>query len=59
MIGKEELDLIETKMGESLSELEMEVFMSYVDGMSYQEIAEDLDRHVKCVDNALQRVKKN
>ncbi|NLK43855.1 MAG: RNA polymerase sporulation sigma factor SigH [Tissierellia bacterium] len=58
MIGKEELDLIETKMGESLSELEMEVFMSYVDGMSYQEIAEDLDRHVKCVDNALQRVKK-
>lgn len=58
MIGKEELDLIESKMGESLSELEMEVFMSYVDGMSYQEIAEDLDRHVKCVDNALQRVKK-
>ncbi len=58
MIGKEELDLIETKMGESLSELEMEVFMSYVDGMTYQEIAKDLDKHVKCVDNALQRVKK-
>lgn len=58
MIGKEELDLIETKMGESLSELEMEVFLSYIDGMSYQEIADDLDRHVKCVDNALQRVKR-
>ncbi len=58
MIGKEELDLIETKMGESLSELEMEVFMSYVDGKSYQEIAACLDKHVKCVDNALQRVKK-
>lgn len=58
MIGKEELNLIEEKMGESLSELEMEVFMSYVDGMSYQEIAAGLDKHVKCIDNALQRVKK-
>lgn len=32
--------------------------MSYVDGMSYQEIAVELDRHVKSIDNALQRVKK-
>jgi RNA polymerase sigma-H factor len=41
-----------------LSELERDVFMSYVDGMSYQEIARELDRHVKSIDNALQRVKK-
>ena len=26
--------------------------------VTYQEIAEDLDRHVKSIDNALQRVKK-
>ena len=32
--------------------------MSYLDGKSYQEIAEDLDRHVKSIDNALQRVKR-
>ena len=34
------------------------VLMSYLDGKSYQEIAVDLDRHVKSIDNALQRVKR-
>lgn len=32
--------------------------MSYLQGKSYQEIACDLDRHVKSIDNALQRVKR-
>ena len=30
----------------------------YLDGRSYQEISEELDRHVKSIDNALQRVKR-
>jgi len=58
IIGKEELASIETQIGEVLSELEMEVLMSYLDGKSYQEIACDLDRHAKSIDNALQRVKR-
>ena len=29
--------------------------MSYLEGKSYQEIAEDLHCHVKSIDNALQR----
>ncbi|MDR7857789.1 RNA polymerase sporulation sigma factor SigH [Tissierella sp.] len=58
MIGRENLGLMERKIAEILSELELEVLMSYVDGMSYQEIAKELDRHVKSIDNALQRVKK-
>lgn len=58
MISREDLSLMERRIGEILSELELEVLMSYVDGMSYQEIAEDLDRHVKSIDNALQRVKR-
>jgi RNA polymerase sporulation-specific sigma factor len=58
MIGKEDLQSIETQIGEVLSELEMEVLMSYLDGKSYQEIACDLDRHAKSIDNALQRVKR-
>lgn len=58
MISREDLNLMERRIGEILSELELEVLMSYVDGMSYQEIAEDLDRHVKSIDNALQRVKR-
>ncbi|WP_353094258.1 RNA polymerase sporulation sigma factor SigH [Tissierella praeacuta] len=58
MISREDLNLMERKMEEVLSELELEVLMSYVNGMSYQEIAEELDRHVKSIDNALQRVKR-
>ncbi|MGO0877461.1 sigma factor-like helix-turn-helix DNA-binding protein, partial [Clostridioides difficile] len=41
-----------------LSELELEVLNSYLDGKSYQEIACDLDREAKSIDNALQRVKR-
>jgi len=58
MINREELLLIEKKIEEILSGLEQEVLMSYLQGKSYQEIACDLDRHVKSIDNALQRVKR-
>ncbi|OGO78158.1 MAG: RNA polymerase factor sigma-70 [Clostridiales bacterium GWB2_37_7] len=58
IISREELASIESKIGEILSGLELEVLMSYLQGKSYQEIACDLDRHVKSIDNALQRVKR-
>lgn len=58
VISKEEVSHIETEIGQILSDLEMEVLMSYLDGKSYQEIACDLDRHAKSIDNALQRVKR-
>jgi RNA polymerase sporulation-specific sigma factor len=58
IINREEFRGIESKMGEILSSLEWEVLTSYLNGKSYQEIAEDLDRHVKSIDNALQRVKR-
>jgi RNA polymerase sporulation-specific sigma factor len=58
IISREELDSMESKIGELLSDLEWEVLMAYIDGKSYQEIAEELDRHVKSIDNALQRVKR-
>ena len=43
---------------EVLSDLEAEVLRRYVEGESYQEIAEALDRQVKSIDNALQRIKR-
>ncbi|MCB2295833.1 RNA polymerase sporulation sigma factor SigH [Clostridium algoriphilum] len=58
VISREEVISIQNDIGEVLSELEMEVLMSYLDGKSYQEIACDLDRHAKSIDNALQRVKR-
>jgi RNA polymerase sporulation-specific sigma factor len=58
VINREEFTGIEMKMGEILSGLEWEVLSLYLQGKSYQEIGEDLDRRVKSIDNALQRVKR-
>ena len=58
VISQEEFVDIEEKMEEILSDLEWRVLMSYLDGKSYQEIAVDLHRQVKSIDNALQRVKR-
>nr|WP_206110430.1 RNA polymerase sporulation sigma factor SigH [Paenibacillus aquistagni] len=58
IINREEFVGLEDKMSEILSDLERKVLMLYLDGRSYQEIAVDLDRHVKSIDNALQRVKR-
>ncbi|WP_373867049.1 RNA polymerase sporulation sigma factor SigH [Thermobrachium celere] len=58
IISKEQRRKIERRMKEVLSDLELEVLRSYLNGKSYQEIACDLDRHAKSIDNALQRVKR-
>ena len=58
IISREEFSDIEGKMGEILSPLERQVLMAYLDGKTYQEIAAILQRHVKSIDNALQRVKR-
>jgi len=58
VINREEFAGIEVKLGEILSDLEWEVLSLYLQGKSYHEIAVELDRHVKSIDNALQRVKR-
>lgn len=58
IINKEEYDHIEVTMTELLSDLERKVLALYLDGQTYQEISEELNRHVKSIDNALQRVKR-
>ena len=58
VISRDEFDDIEEKMGEILSSLEWKVLMYYLEGKSYQEIAVDLDRHLKSIDNDLQMVKR-
>ena len=57
-ISQEDLSHIETQIESMLSELEQKVLQCFLDGASYQQIAEDLGRHVKSIDNALQRIKK-
>lgn len=58
IINMENVGNIRTKINEVLSTLEQQVLNAYLDGKSYQEIAESLGRHVKSIDNALQRVKR-
>ena len=58
MIHREEFNHLEEKIGEVLSDLERQVLALYLEGCSYQEISARLDRHVKSIDNALQRIKR-
>ena len=58
IINNEDLVNIHEKINEVLSGLEQQVLDAYLDGRSYQEIADALGRRVKSIDNALQRVKR-
>lgn len=58
VISCEEAESIKTNFREMLSGLETKVLQLYIEGRSYQEIASDLNRHVKSIDNALQRIKR-
>jgi RNA polymerase sporulation-specific sigma factor len=58
IIAEETLQMMESKIEERLSFLEWKVLMHYLEGMSYQEISAQMNRSVKSIDNALQRIKK-
>lgn len=58
VIGAWETRFIRDGVLRSLSAFERDVLRLYVEGKSYQEIAESLGRHTKAVDNALQRIKR-
>ncbi len=58
IISQEDLHGINTQLAEMLSSLEKDALSLYLDGKSYQEIAQLLGRHAKSIDNALQRVKR-
>ena len=58
LIDREDLSVIEGRIGAMLSDLEKQVLVRYIEGKSYVEISEEMNRHVKSVDNALQRIKR-
>jgi len=58
VVSGERLDSLRGAMAEMLSGLEVDVLRLYVEGKSYQEIGDKLGRHVKSIDNALQRIKR-
>lgn len=58
IIGKENMEQVEIKMEEVLSNLECKVLSMYLSGLSYNAIASILKKDPKSIDNALQRIKK-
>lgn len=58
VVSQEQIETIRRSMAENLSSLEVEVLRLYVEGKSYNEIGSHLGRHVKSIDNALQRIKR-
>lgn len=58
VVSQEQIEAIRASMASSLSNLEVEVLRLYVEGKSYCEIGTHLGRHVKSIDNALQRIKR-
>ncbi len=58
VISNERLAAMRASVGGRLSGLEVDVLRLYVEGKSYQEIGDQLGRHTKSIDNALQRIKR-
>jgi RNA polymerase sporulation-specific sigma factor len=58
VISSEEMSVIRSSMGRALSKFETQVMQLYVEGKSYQQIADILGKHSKSIDNALQRIKR-
>lgn len=57
LVSREYAELLEIKLGESLSDLENRVLYLHLLGTDYKTIARLLDKSPKTVDNALQRIK--
>src|SRR2546425_7431892 len=58
VISTEELQSLVFTLGSGLSQLEHDALRLYLEGSSYEEMAEDLGCDTKTIDNALQRVKR-
>ena len=56
-LRRENVELLSTEIESKLSNLEKTVLSLYLGGMNYQEIAAELKRTPKSIDNALQRIK--
>lgn len=58
IVERESYSELLRRMEEELTELEKQVLVRFLDGLSYTDIADELGKSVKSVDNAIQRVKK-
>lgn len=57
LIDKENTNMLEYELGRRLSVFEKKVLQLYLGGLKYGQIAQELDKPPKSIDNALQRIK--
>ena len=58
MLDKEAVSLLSEKIHENLSRFELDVIQGLTEGKTYGEIAEDMGKSKKSIDNAIQRIKR-
>lgn len=58
VIHQENLSALEAAIQKNLTGLEAQVLRRYLSGLSYAEIAEEVERSTKSVDNAVQRIRR-
>ena len=57
LIAREQIEDRNARIKKELSKLEQQVLKLYLQGLSYDEIAEQLGKTEKSIDNALQRIR--
>ncbi len=57
VLSQEQKEIIEDKMEQRLSSLEKKILSYYIEGLSYAQIADRVDKSPKAVDNAIQRIR--
>ncbi len=58
IIEEESMEQMQNKLKECLSKMEYKVLLMFLEGKAYTEISNELNKNVKSVDNALQRIRK-
>jgi RNA polymerase sporulation-specific sigma factor len=58
LIEQEQVEEVRSALSSCLSEFESKILGLYLEGLSYNEMAEKTDKSAKSIDNAVQRIKK-
>lgn len=58
LVSREKYQVIRETLMKALTKLEWDVLCLYIQGLTYEEIAANIGRHEKSIDNALQRIKR-
>jgi len=58
ILSKEQADELHRQLGDVLSRFEYDILRLFLEGLSYGEMAERIQKSVKSIDNAVQRIRK-